>query len=120
MSVGTGFMTFVSSLVVSSFSREGITVMYTITNVLGVIANAISGPLYSGLLSVGISRGALWTGLPYVVAACLHIFAFGITGVVTIFGPLQADENSPDSLVHTPLLGEGQENDEPGGEWAQE
>jgi MFS family permease len=79
MSIGTGFMILVSSLVITSFSDEMANIVYSLMNMLGVIASAITPLIYSAVFRIGLKYDPWWYGLPYLAAACILFLACGIT-----------------------------------------
>jgi hypothetical protein len=61
------------SLLTAVISPENITIVYTAVALVQSVADAISGPLYSSLFSLGVSLGGIRTGLPFLASGGLFV-----------------------------------------------
>jgi hypothetical protein len=83
-------------------STGDISVVYSAITMLRAIGGSISGPLSAWLYTVGLKqKGAVWLGLPYLVAGALFVLA---VTVLTFVRNSKEDEVGADDEAREPLL----------------
>ena len=97
MSMGTGLISLVRSLLTTSVSSKNVSVAYSVLTVLGVVGTSVAGPIYSGIFSAGLGLGPVWYGLPYLVAGCILLVSFTMILFVDIGKRYEnEDEETPE------------------------
>ncbi|CAG8949801.1 hypothetical protein HYFRA_00004125, partial [Hymenoscyphus fraxineus] len=77
--VGTGFDSFIRSLITALVDKEHIARLYSIITVVETLGALVAGPSLNYSYSVGLEKGDGWSGLPFYILALVCLFAsFGV------------------------------------------
>jgi MFS family permease len=102
LALGSGQDSLTRSMATEMVSTGDISVVYSAITMLRAIGGSISGPLSAWLYTVGLKqKGAVWLGLPYLVAGALFVLA---VTVLTFVRNSKEDEVGADDEAREPLL----------------
>ncbi|CAG8955462.1 hypothetical protein HYFRA_00010328 [Hymenoscyphus fraxineus] len=78
LSMGSGIIDILRSLLTYTIAAEDISVVYSAMTILIVLGSSIAGPVYTGTFALGLRLGSPWEGLPFMVAGGLFVLSFVI------------------------------------------
>ena len=76
MSMGTGLLSILRSLLIFDVSPEEVSIIYSILTIILVISSSLAGPIFSGAYIIGLRLDCLWIGFPFIVAGSLFALIF--------------------------------------------
>ena len=99
MSVGSGFGSYVRSLVVLFVDAEHRTRLLSIQFICEQVGSVVASPFLAGLFTLGLKLKGFWVGLPYLGVGCLTFLSFLLLLAVRLPGQKSVADAGGDVAV---------------------